>query len=146
MAGQFKAVKTYAAQLKEYKAECVKDLRAFLGEKKYNQVKVKKYVAGGTKLINAAKTFEAVDTVYERYMTALEKTIYTFRITVAKVGKGAVTKTGTVKYGANYTVKMIPNAGYRIKSIVVDGKKVKLTNAYTFKNVTKAHTIKVTFG
>ena len=146
VAEQFKAVKTYAAQLKEYKAECVKDLRAFLGEKKYNQVKVKKYAADGTKLINAAKTFEAVDTVYERYMTALEKTIYTFRITVAKVGKGAVTKTGTVKYGANYTVKMIPNAGYRIKSIVVDGKKVKLTNAYTFRNVTKAHSIKVIFG
>jgi len=146
VAEELKAVKTYAAQLKEYKAECIEDLRSYLGERAYNQVKVKKYVADGTKLINAAKTFEAVDTVYVRYITALEKTVYTFKITVSKVGKGSVTKTGTVKYGANFTVKIVPNAGYRIKSIVVDGKKVKLTNAYTFKNVTKAHSIKVIFG
>ena len=146
VAAKLKAVKTYAAELKAYKKELIADFNAFLGKKKYNQSKVKKYVADGTKLVNAATTFEAADAVYERYMSALEKTVYTFKITVSKTGKGAVTKTGTVKYGANFTVKIVPNAGYKIKSITVDGKKVKLTNAYTFKNVTKAHSIKVVFG
>ena len=143
---KLKAVKTYAAQLKEYKAVYIARLRKFIDNKKYHQPKVKKYVATGTKLIQAAKTFEAAETVYERYLAALQKTVYTFKIVTAKVGKGTVTKTGIVKYGANFTVKIVPNAGYKIKSITVDGKKVKLTNAYTFKNVTKAHSMKVVFG
>lgn len=140
------AVKTLAQELKEYKAECIEEFREYLGDPMYNQSKVKPLVTNGTKAINAAKDEGAVEAIYDKYMTALEKTVYTFKITVTKSGKGAVSKTKTVTYGSNYTVKIVPNAGYKIKSIVVDGKKVKLVNAYTFKNITKAHTIKVTFS
>ena len=140
------AVKTLAQELKAYKASCIEELREYLGDPMYNQSKVKPLVTNGTKAINAAKDEGAVEAIYDKYMTALEKTVYTFKITVTKTGKGAVSKTKTVTYGSNYTVKIVPNAGYKIKSIAVDGKKVKLVNAYTFKNIKKSHTIKVTFG
>ena len=143
---QMKAVQNYAAELKDAKKVAVIALKEYLGNKKYQQTKVKKLVADGTKKINAAKVLEDVYSLCDKYTAALEKTVNMYKITVSKSGKGSVTKTANVKYGKNFTVKIVPAAGYKIKSIVVDGKKVKLTNAFTFKKVVRAHTIKVTFG
>lgn len=146
VAAEMKEIRTYAQQLKEEKAVAIEALREYLGNKKYNQTKVKALVNEGTKKINAATDLYDVYDICEAYLAKLEKTVNIYKITVSKSGKGAVTKTANVKYGSNFTVKIVPAAGYKIKSIVVDGKKVKLTNNYTFKKVVKAHTIKVTFG
>ena len=142
----FKEVPTLASELKEAKKLTSDTLKKYLGNKKYNQTKAKKLVNEGLKKINSAKTPDDVYALCDKYVTALEKTVNVYKISVTKSGKGSVTKSATVKYGKNFTVKIVPAAGFKIKSIVVDGKKVKLTNAYTFKKVTKVHSIKVTFG
>lgn len=142
----FKEVPTLASELKEAKKLTSDTLKKYLGNKKYNQTKAKKLVNEGLKKINSAKTPDDVYALCDKYVKALEKTVNVYKISVTKSGKGSVTKSATVKYGKNFTVKIVPAAGFKIKSIVVDGKKVKLTNAYTFKKVTKAHSIKVTFG
>ncbi|MEH7347629.1 S8 family serine peptidase [Gottfriedia acidiceleris] len=52
----------------------------------------------------------------------------------------------SVKHGSNQTYKMTPNTGFEIGSVKVDGQEVTVTNGeYTFTNVTKNHSINVTF-
>lgn len=143
---ELKEVKTLSQELSEAKQMAVLTLKSYIGQKQYNQTKVKKLVNEGTKKINAATTSESVYSLLNNYTTAIEKTILTFKITVSKKGNGTVSKSANVKYGYNYSVVITPNAGYKISSITVDGKKKKLTNKYVFKNVTKAHKIAVTFS
>jgi len=136
---------TYKEELKQLKADYIAELKTFKNNKKYNQSKVVAIVNEGIKKINAAKTIEDVWDLYYEYYDKAEATIYKFKITTTKVGKGTISKSKTLKYGQSYTVKIKPNVGYKISAIYVDGKKVKLTEKYTFKNITKKHTIKVVF-
>lgn len=142
----FTAVQTIAQELKSDKKAAIATLKTYVGNKQYNQKSVKALYNEAVTKINAATTSEQVESLLIKYISSMEKTVVTFKITVSKSGKGAVSKSAKVKYGTNFTVKIVPTAGYKIKSITVDGKKVKLTNAYTFKKVTKAHSMKVTFG
>ena len=50
-----------------------------------------------------------------------------------------------VQYSKNMTYAITPDAGYAIKAVFVDGKDVGAVSAYTFKNVTKKHTIHALF-
>ena len=143
---KLREVPSYAQELKQLKKDTIGCFKQYLGKKRFDQSKVKKLVTEGSKKVNAATTLEQVNSISEKYIAALEKTVKRFKISVSKTGKGSVSKTAKVQYGKNLTVKITPAAGYKIKSITVDGKRVKLTNAYTFKKVTKAHSIKVTFG
>ncbi len=144
---ELKAVKTYADELKESKSDCISSLKyEYLGNKKYNQNKVKPIITEAIKKINAAKKLEQVSTYYAVYTKKANATINKYKIVTSKSGAGAVSASKTVNYGSSYTVKIVPKAGYKIKAIAVDGKKIKLVNSYTFKAVKKSHTIKVTFG
>lgn len=136
---------TYSEELKQLKADYIAELKAYKNNKKYNQSKVVPIVNEGVKKIIAAKTIEDVLDLYDTYYEKAEATIYKFKITTTKVGKGTISKSATIKYGNSYTVKIKPTVGYKISAIYVDGKKVKLTEKYTFKNVTKKHAIKVVF-
>ena len=141
------AVKTFAKELKEKKADTIADLKAtYLGDPKYNQTKVKPIISEAIKKINAATKLEQIDTILSTYSKKANATINKYKITTSKSGAGSISASKTVNYGANYTVKFVPKAGYKIKSITVDGKKIKLANSYTFKNIKKSHTVKVTFG
>ncbi|MES9682108.1 S8 family serine peptidase [Gottfriedia acidiceleris] len=52
----------------------------------------------------------------------------------------------SVKHGSNQTYKITPNTGFEIGSVKVDGQEVTVTNGeYTFTNITKNHSIDVTF-
>ncbi|PGL72833.1 S8 family serine peptidase [Bacillus sp. AFS055030] len=52
----------------------------------------------------------------------------------------------SVKHGSNQTFKITPNTGFEIGSVRIDGQEVTVTNGeYTFTNVTKNHSINVTF-
>ncbi|WP_141546855.1 hemoblobin-interacting domain-containing protein [Bacillus sp. AFS053548] len=52
----------------------------------------------------------------------------------------------SIKHGSNQTFKITPNTGFEIGSVKVDGQEVTVTNGeYTFTNVTKNHSINVTF-
>lgn len=136
---------TIEEKLKKDKKSTISYLKAYKNNKKYNQTKVVPIVDKGISKINNAKTIEEVWDIYYEYKAKAKKTIYKFKITTSKVGKGTISKSKTVDYGSKYAVKIKPNVGYKISAIYVDGKKVKLTETYTFKNVTKKHTIKVIF-
>lgn len=144
---QLKTVQTYAEELKELKADFIDELKhEYLGNPRYNQSKVKPIITEAIKKINASKKLEQVETYYKAYCKKADATINKYKIVTSKSGAGAVSASKTVNYGSSYTVKIVPSAGYKIKTITVDGRKVKLVNAYTFKAIKKSHTIKVTFG
>jgi|GEM_PF-558385 len=71
------------------------------------------------------------------------------RVINASAGpNGAISPAGNVvvPYGTNMTFTITPNAGFKVTSLVVDGKTLKPVNSYTFSNVTRTHTIRANFG
>ena len=68
-------------------------------------------------------------------------------ITATAGANGSISPSGEVKVteGADQTFSIKANDGYKIASLKVDGKTVTTATSYTFKNVTEAHTIEVTF-
>ncbi len=136
---------TYKEELKQLKTERINVLNKFKNNKKYNQTKVVPIVNEGIKKINNCTTIEAVWSVYNTYYKKALATINKYKITTSKIGYGTITPSKTITYGSNYTVTMTPKKGYKIKSVTVDGKAIKVTTKYTFKKVVKNHTIKVVF-
>lgn len=113
--------------------------------KKYDQTKVRKLVAAGTKAINAQTTPANVKSTYLDYQKKILATVRTYKIKVSRSGPGSATMSRTVTYGSSYTVKLMPKAGHRIAAVKIDGKSKSLKNRYKFKNIRKKHTLKVTF-
>ena len=62
-------------------------------------------------------------------------------------GNGAVTPSGNtaVVQGASQTYSLVPNSGYRVGSVMVDGVNKGTPTSYTFSNVTADHTLVVSF-
>ena len=60
---------------------------------------------------------------------------------------GTITPSGniTVALGANQSFSMIPDAGYEVQEVYIDGNPVGAMNSYTFTNVTADHYIHVNF-
>lgn len=60
---------------------------------------------------------------------------------------GTITPSGniTVALGANQSFSMIPDAGYEVQEVYIDGNPVGAMNSYTFTNVTAEHYIHVNF-
>ena len=73
--------------------------------------------------------------------------ISTFVIKASASEGGTISPSGSVKVsaGSDQTFTFTPNAGYRVKEVIVDGKAVTAASSYTFKNVEEKHTIAVTF-
>ncbi|UPM56578.1 DUF1533 domain-containing protein [Gottfriedia acidiceleris] len=97
-------------------------------------------------LTNNAYTFTNVTKDHTINVT-FKKIIYT--IVASAEGNGTISPVGilTVDEGANQTFKITPDKGnYEVDSFKVDGVETKLiNNTYTFTNITKNHTISVTF-
>jgi alkylated DNA repair dioxygenase AlkB len=95
-------------------------------------------------------TFAAVTAAHA---ISVEFAIDTFTITPSVVGgasgHGAITPATeqTVDYGATPTFKFTPDAGYRVKSVKVDGDVLSPipTDSYSFPAVTAGHMISVEF-
>jgi hypothetical protein len=69
-----------------------------------------------------------------------------YPVTVGKQGYGAVAPgTTDVIAGTDKTFTFTPDAGYRVGDVVVDGGSVGAPASYTFKDVTAAHALAVTF-
>lgn len=72
----------------------------------------------------------------------------TYIINASAGANGKITPSGevSVKSGESISFKITPNGGYKIDSVLVDGKTVSLTgDTYKFLSVTDNHTISVTF-
>ena len=60
---------------------------------------------------------------------------------------GSISPSGwtSVRHGWDQTFTITPDKGYAVAKVLVDGKSVGSVKSYTFKNVTKDHTIEVVF-
>lgn len=80
------------------------------------------------------------------YVAYVVPNIYT--VTATAGANGTIDPYGAqnYEYGATPTFTVIPDAGYQIDEVLVDGVEVELTdNAYTFEALTGNHTITATF-
>lgn len=71
-----------------------------------------------------------------------------FTITASAGAGGAISPAGTVAVarGGSQSFAVTPAAGYEIADLLVDGDSVGAASSYTFSNVTKNHTITVSFS
>lgn len=138
-------IPTKAEELKMAKERYIKSLNSFKNNVKYNQTKVVPIINEGIKLINNATTIEKVRSIYITYYNKAKATIKKFNIKTSKVGNGYITSSKIAKYGTSVSISIKPKTGYKIGKLYVDGKRVKITTKYTFKNITKNHTIKAVF-
>ena len=73
---------------------------------------------------------------------------YTYHTIRAISGlNGSISPSGwtSVRHGWDQTFAITPDKGYAVAKVLVDGKSVGSVKSYTFKNVTKDHTIEVVF-
>ena len=73
---------------------------------------------------------------------------YTYHTIKATAGaNGSISPSGwtSVREGWDQTFTITPDKGYAVAKVLVDGKSVGAVTAYTFKNVTKDHTIEAVF-
>lgn len=138
-------IPTKEEELKMAKERYIKYLNNFRNNVKYNQAKVVPIINEGIKLINNATTIEKARSIYITYYNKAKATIKKFNIKTSKVGNGYITSSKIAKYGTSVSISIKPKTGYKIGKIYVDGKRVKITTKYTFKNITKNHTIKAVF-
>jgi hypothetical protein len=74
-------------------------------------------------------------------------TVTNYTITVTQTSGGTISPgTTTVTSGSNATFHIVPNMGYDIATLVVDGAPVPVQSPYTFNNVTANHTLTATFA
>lgn len=72
---------------------------------------------------------------------------FSYTITAFAGDHGVITPSGTAYayYGSTKTFSFTPDEGYKVADVIVDGASVGAVSSYTFENITKAHTIAVTF-
>ena len=103
---------------------------------------------GGTE-ITTATVFVADTTVYAHWTYigggGSYYSYYTIRATAGL--NGSITPSGwsSVREGMDQTFTITPDKGYVVAKVLVDGRNVGAVKSYTFKNVTKEHTIEVIF-
>ena len=104
--------------------------------------------SGGTK-ITTAYVFSDDTTAYAHWTyTGGYYTYYTYYTIKATAGtNGSISPSGwtSVRHGWDQTFTITPDKGYAVAKVLVDGKSVGSVKSYTFKNVTKDHTIEVVF-
>ena len=72
-------------------------------------------------------------------------TYYTIKATAGTNGSIAPSGWTSVRDGRDQTFTITPDKGYAVAKVLVDGKSVGAVKSYTFKNVTKDHTIEAIF-
>ncbi|MBN2098202.1 MAG: hypothetical protein JW753_01250 [Dehalococcoidia bacterium] len=69
-------------------------------------------------------------------------------ITASAGASGSIAPSGSVSvpYGGSQAFTIIPNTGYHVADVLVDGSSVGAVTSYTFTNVTADHTISASFA
>ena len=81
-------------------------------------------------------------------------TIQTFIITITQGANGVISVSGkvindgkvTVNYGEDVTFTFMPNNGYHLESILVNGAQVDVSQTYTLTSVKQDYTLTATFA
>ena len=73
--------------------------------------------------------------------------INTYTVDVNASPNGTIAPSGkiTVKHGASLTLKLTPDTGYHVDSIIIDGKSMGAMQSYTLNNVTSNYSITAKF-
>jgi hypothetical protein len=75
-----------------------------------------------------------------------DKNIYSINASAGINGTISPSGNVSVLQGGSQFISIIPNAGYQVQDVVVDGVSVGAVTSYTFSNVTASHTISATFA
>jgi PleD family two-component response regulator len=89
--------------------------------------------------------------VSDNHTVSASFAVDTFTITTRAGAGGTISPSQTVNYGATATVTAMPNRGYHIEKVLVDGVWKKIANSnksfsYTFTKVNASHAVSATFG
>ena len=73
--------------------------------------------------------------------------VNTFVINASARLNGSISPAGnvSVNYGSDITFQLIPEYGYHVLDVIVDGLSIGARDSYTFLNVTEQHTIEASF-
>ena len=138
-------IPTLKKELRQTKAKYIKSWKkTYIGKKAYNQKKARKTYKAGVKALGKASSLKDLKAAYEKYTKKLDQTIYRYRVSVSKSGKGTVSGSKLVKHGTKYQLRITPSPGHSLKSVTINGKSQKLKYSYSIK-VMKATKIKVVF-
>lgn len=132
-------------ELSKNRSKYIAKLKKLNNSKKYDPKKLKPILQKGIAAIKKCAEPDDISEIYWKYLEKAEKAIKTFKIVTRTRGKGSITRSGKVRYGESFTVRVSPKPGYRIKSVFVDGKRSKLRSKYEFENVRETHTITAVF-
>ncbi len=107
--------------------------------------------SGGT-MITTDTEFDKNTTVYAHWTytgssggSSSGRTYHTIKASSDSNGSISPSERVSVRHGRDQSFTITPNKGYEIAKVLVDGKSVGAVESYTFKNVTKNHTIEAIF-
>ena len=94
----------------------------------------------------ASHTFSFIQN--DHSISAFFTPIGAFTVRASAGPNGSITPLGetSVGSGASLTYNIIPNAGFIVSALVVDGVQVAAATSYTFSNITANHSISVSFA
>lgn len=107
--------------------------------------------SGGT-MITTDTVFHKNDIVYAHWTytgssggSSSGRTYHTIKASSDSNGSISPSERVSVRHGRDQSFTITPNKGYEIAKVLVDGKSVGAVESYTFKSVTKNHTIEAIF-
>jgi len=118
------------------------DKGSYIKDIKLDGISVDKFTSSSTTYTYPLRSIHKNHTISAEFVTL------SVEIEAKKSFGGTITPEGktAVSYGGELTYDIVPNSGYTILDVLVDGVSIGKTASYTFENVTSAHTIEASFG
>ena len=108
--------------------------------------------ASGGAMVTTNTEFDKNTTVYAHWTytgssggSSSGRTYHTIKASSDSNGSISPSERVSVRHGRDQSFTITPDKGYEIAKVLVDGKNVGAAESYTFKNVTKNHTIEAVF-
>lgn len=108
--------------------------------------------ASGGAMVTTDTEFDKNTTVYAHWTytgssggSSSGRTYHTIKASSDSNGSISPSERVSVRHGRDQSFTITPDKGYEIAKVLVDGKSVGAVESYTFKNVTKNHTIEAIF-